>query len=85
MVTSLVHEASHFVWNNLDPNKIGYISSGGRGLNSRLFVPIPLVGGGTIYSNGFFFVQTILADRYIYRREMLVVSLKNSSSVEFEI
>ena len=30
----------------------------------------PLVGGGTIYSNGFFFVQSILADRYIRRREM---------------
>ena len=27
-------------------------------------------GGGTIYSNGFFFVQSILADRYIHRREM---------------
>ena len=25
--------------------------------------------GGTIYSNGFFFVQTILTDRYIHRRE----------------
>ena len=32
-----------------------------------------------------FFVQTILADRYIHRREVLVVSLKSSSSVEFEI
>ena len=34
-----------------------------------LFVPTPLEGGGggTIYSNGFF-VQTILADRYIHRR-----------------
>ena len=30
-------------------------------------VRIPLVGGGTIYSNGFFFVQTILANRYIHR------------------
>ena len=26
-----------------------------------------------------------MADRYIHRREMLVVSLKNLSSVEFEI
>ena len=49
-----------------------------------IFVPIPLVGGGSIYSNGFF-VQTILADRCIHRREMPVVSLKSSSSVKFEI
>ena len=26
--------------------------------------------GGTVYSTGFFFVQSILADRYIHRREM---------------
>ena len=32
-----------------------------------------------------FFVQTILADRYIHCREMWVVSIKISSSVEFEI
>ena len=42
-------------------------------------------GGGTIYSNGFFSVPWILADRYIHRREMCVVSLKSSTSVEFEI
>ena len=42
--------------------------------------PIPLVGGRTIYSNGLF-----LGDRYIHHREMRVVSLKSSSSVEFEI
>ena len=30
-----------------------------------------------------FFVRTSLAARYIHRREMWVVSLKNSSSVEF--
>ena len=47
-------------------------------------VPTPPVGGGTIYLNGFFFVQSILADRYIHRREMWVVSLESSSSVEFE-
>ena len=34
-----------------------------------VIVPTPLVGGGTIYSNGFF-VQSVLADRYIHRREM---------------
>ena len=50
----------------------------------HIFVPTPLVGGRTIYSN-VFFVQTILADRYIHRREILVVSLKSSSSVEIEI
>ena len=48
---------------------------------SVIFFPTPLVGRGTIYSNGFF-VQTILADRYIHRRELLVLSLK---SVEFKI
>ena len=32
-----------------------------------------------------FFVQTFLAGRYIHRREVLVVSLNSSSSVEFEI
>ena len=26
--------------------------------------------GGTIYSTGFFFVQLILADQYIHRREL---------------
>ena len=34
------------------------------------FVPTPLVGGGIIYSNCVFFVQTILVDRYIHGREM---------------
>ena len=32
-----------------------------------------------------FFIQTNLADRYVHRRELWVVSLKSSSSVEFEI
>ena len=45
----------------------------------------PLEGGGTIYSTGFFFVQSILADRYIHRRELRLVSLESSSSVEYEI
>ena len=51
---------------------------------SPAFCSDPLVGGGTIYSNGFF-VQSILADRYIHRREMWVVASKSSSSVEIEI
>ena len=49
-----------------------------------LIVPTPLVVEGTIYSNGFF-VQTFSADRYIHRREMRVISLESSSSVEFGI
>ena len=41
-----------------------------HGSSSLLLIPpTPLGEGGTIYSNGFF-VQTILADRYIHRREM---------------
>ena len=59
---------------------------------NKFIVPTTIVGGGgggggegTIYSNDFFFVQTILADRFIHRREMLALSLKSSSSVEFEI
>ena len=50
-----------------------------------LFVPTPLEGGGTIYSTGFFFVQSILADRYIHRRELRLVSLESLSTVEYEI
>ena len=38
-----------------------------------------------LYTQMGFFVQSILAARYIHRREMWVVSLKNSSSLEFEI
>ena len=58
-------------------------------MTAIIFVPTHLRGRnyirGTIYSNGFFFVQSILADRYIHRREMWVVSLKSCSSVEFKI
>ena len=50
-----------------------------------VIVPTPLEGGGTIYSNGFFFVQSIFADRYIHRRELRLVSLESSSSVEYGI
>ena len=49
------------------------------------FVPTPLEGGGTMYSNGIFFVQTISADRYIRRRDLRLVSLESSSSVEYGI
>ena len=37
---------------------------------SLLVIPTPLEGEGTIYSTGFFFVQTILVDRYAHRREL---------------
>ena len=50
-----------------------------------IVLPTPLEGGGTTYSNVFFFVQTIFADRYIHRRELRLVSLESSSSVEYEI
>ena len=50
--------------------------------NRLLFRPL-LRGGGTIYSTGFFFVQSILADRYIHRRELRLVSLESLSSVEY--
>ena len=49
------------------------------------FVPTHFSGGGTIYSNGFFLVQSNLADRYNHRREFWVVSLKCPSSVEYGI
>ena len=45
----------------------------------------PTCGGRNYLLNWFFFVQTILANRYIHRREMLLVSLISSSIVEFEI
>ena len=45
---------------------------------------IPTCGGRNYILKWVFFVQTILADRYIHRREMWVVSLESTSSVEFE-
>ena len=50
-----------------------------------LIVGTPLEGEGTVYSNGFFFVQSILADRYIRRRELRLVSLESLSIVEYTI
>ena len=38
-----------------------------------------------MYLNGFFVVETIFADRYIHRRELRLVSLESSSSVEYGI
>ena len=42
-------------------------------------------GGRNYILKWVFFVQSILADRYIHRREMWVVSLKSASSVQFKI
>ena len=37
--------------------------------------------GGTIYSTGFFLVQSILADRYIHRRELIFRVLQGAIEV----
>ena len=47
-------------------------------------VPTHKVGGGNIYSNGFF-VQSFLTDRYNHRKEARVISVESSSSIKFEI
>ena len=49
----------------------------------KIYCSDPLEGGGTIYSTGFFFVPWIFAARYIHRRELRLVSLESSSSVEY--
>ena len=53
----------------------------------QLIVPTPLEGGREeLYTQmGFFFVQSILADRYIHRRELRLVSLEILSSLEYGI
>ena len=49
-------------------------------------VPTPLEGGGRNYIlKWIFFVQSILAGRYIHRRELRLVSLESLSSVEYGI
>ena len=65
--------------------KINWLSELFQKLVVPLIVPTPLEGEGTIYSNGFFFVQSILADRYIHRRELRLVSLESLSRVEYGI
>ena len=50
----------------------------------RFFVPTPLEGE-ELYTQMGFFVQTILADRYIHRRELRLVSLESLSSVEYGV
>ena len=57
------------------------------GEHRAFFVPNPLEGGGggELYTQMVFFVQTILADPYIHRRELRLVSLESLSSVEYGI
>ena len=50
-----------------------------------LIVPTPLEGGRKYILKWIFFVQTILADRYIHRTELRLVSLESLSSVEYGI
>ena len=50
-----------------------------------LVVPTPLEWGGTINTYGFFFVQSILANRYIHRIELRLISLESLCSVEYGI
>ena len=51
-----------------------------------LIVPTPLEGGGRNYIlKWVFFVQSILADRYIHSRELRLVSLESLSSAEYGI
>ena len=51
-----------------------------------IFVPTPLEGGGgRNYILNWVFFQSILADRYIHRRELRMVSLESLSSVEYGI
>ena len=52
-----------------------------EGISYPFYSSEPLVGGGTIYLNGFF-VQSIFADRYNHRRELWVVSSESPSSVK---
>ena len=52
--------------------------------DERLFLFRPLLRGG-LYTQIGFFVQTILADRNIHRRELRLVSLESLSSVEYRI
>ena len=52
----------------------------------RIFVPTLLRGEELYTQMGFFFfVPWIFADRYIHRRELRLVSLESSSSVEYGI
>ena len=49
-----------------------------------LIVPTPFEGE-ELYTQMGFFVQSVLADRYIHRRKLRPVSLESLSSVEYGI
>ena len=51
----------------------------------HFIVPTPPEGEELYTQLVFFFVQSIFADRYIHRRELRLVSLESSSSVEYGI
>ena len=55
----------------------------------KIFILVPTSlegrGGEELYTHEFFFVQSILVDRYIHRRELRLVSLESLSSVEYGI
>ena len=56
-------------------------------VSAHIFVPTHLEGGGEegeeLYTQMHFFVQSVLAVRYIHRRELRLVSLESLSSVEY--
>ena len=54
-------------------------------LKYLFFIDRPFLMGEELYTQMVFFVQTILADRYIHRRELRMVSLESLSSVEYGI
>ena len=49
-----------------------------------IIVPTPLEGGGELYTQKCFFCSDNLADRYIQRRELRLVSLESLSREEYE-
>ena len=51
-------------------------------VDTLLLMFAPLLRGEELYTQMVFFVQTIFADQYIHRRELGLVSLERSSSVE---
>ena len=55
-------------------------------VESYLYCSDPLEGGGEeLYTQMGFFVQTILADRYIHRTELRLVSFESLASVKYGI
>ena len=54
-------------------------------VTSLVYLFRPFLRGEEVYTQMGFFVQTIFADRYIHRRELRLVLLGSSSSVEYGI